>query len=144
MNRREAVLAMLASANGAYFSPVQLQKAMFLVEKNTPDVIDEGAHFAFVPYDYGPFDVNVYNEASALRATGDVMTTQAPGGRWSYYSATDHGWRRGQAHLNTLPQHRRQYVVDVSTWVRSLTFSQLVKSIYDAYPEMRANSVFQG
>ena len=54
INRKELVLATLAAADGARFTPVQLQKAIFLLDRNLPaDLLD--TKFGFVPYDYGPF-----------------------------------------------------------------------------------------
>jgi hypothetical protein len=32
----------------------------------------------------------------------------------------------------------------VSDWVRAQSFNSLVKAIYDAYPEMKVNSIFRG
>jgi hypothetical protein len=38
----------------------------------------------------------------------------------------------------------KDYVVNLANWVRQLSFQQLVASIYNKYPEMKANSVFRG
>src|SRR5258708_4475977 len=61
MDRRELVLALLASSEGRQYTPAQLQKAAFLVTRNMPQIV-QGTGFHFVPYDYGPFDSDVYNE----------------------------------------------------------------------------------
>lgn len=45
--------------------------------------------------------------------------------------------------LRQLPPKAQTYIERVSTFVRGLSFTQLVSAIYKAYPEMRANSVFQ-
>jgi hypothetical protein len=37
----------------------------------------------------------------------------------------------------------REYIASVASWVRQLSFQQLVASIYNKYPEMKANSVFR-
>lgn len=141
MNRSEAILAILASANGLALSPVQLQKAAFLLDKN--NLISEGASFNFEPYDYGPFDRAVYDEASALALRGLGMIAPSPHGRWKIYSATGEGIERGQAILANLPAHLSTYVNDVTKWVRGQSFASLVKSIYQQYPEMKAKSIFQ-
>lgn len=143
MNRNSLVLAILSTAEGRPFTPVQIQKASFLVVKNIPDLVDEGDSFNFEPYDYGPFDVTVYREASALDAEGDAIISPSAGGRWKTYSASPQGVLRGKKILESIPAHHREYIERVSTWVRSLDFGTLVKSIYDAYPEMRVNSIFQ-
>jgi hypothetical protein len=142
VNRRDAILAILASANGQSLTPVQLQKAAFLLDRN--GIIDEAPGFEFVPYDYGPFDRAVYDEATALAMQGRTCVNPSPWGRWKVYSATDDGIAAGREVLGRLPSHLSAYVAEVSDWVRKQSFSSLVKSIYEKYPEMRANSIFQG
>ena len=143
MNRQQLVLGILASAGGKNLSPVQLQKAAFLVSVNAPVVISSGPGFDFVPYDYGPFDKDVYVEAEALRGIGLAQIQPSTNGRWNTYSATDMGVANGRQILEALPPNISDYIDNVVGWVRSQSFSNLVRSIYDAYPEMRANSVFQ-
>lgn len=144
MRRADIVLAILASAEGQTLTPVQLQKAAFLLDRNIPGLIDVGQRFHFEPYDYGPFDKAVYDEASGLSMRGLASITQAQWGRWYLYSATAAGVQEGSNVLDALPRHISKYVRDVTLWVRSQSFASLVKSIYHQYPEMKANSIFQG
>lgn len=143
MNRRDALLGILGAAEGRAFSPVQIQKAAFLVDRNLPGLFDAHSRFAFEPYDYGPFDRDVYVEIGALELQGlaNLARTQ---GRFTEYSATDQGLVRANEILASMDVHQSDYVRRVVEWVRSLSFARLVKSIYEEYPEMRANSVFQG
>lgn len=144
MNRRDVVLAILAAADGQAYQPVQLQKAAFLISRNIPDVITEGQGFEFAPYDYGPFDATVYTDAQQLRDAGLAEIGQSTQGRWSAYNASNAGVLRGRELLARMTEAQRAYVEEVATWVRRLGFAALVKSIYEAYPEQRANSIFQG
>jgi hypothetical protein len=144
VTRRDAILAILASANGQALTPVQLQKAAFLLDRNIPGLVSEGDGFHFAPYDYGPFDRHVYDEAMALALGGLGSVNPSPWGRWNVYAATEQGIQAGQNVLGALPQHLREYIVSVTAWVRAQSFNSLVKSIYEQYPEMRANSIFQG
>jgi hypothetical protein len=144
MDRRDLVLAMLASAEGRPYTPVQIQKAIFLVCENLPKVIDGGPSFTFAPYDYGPFDSNVYAEAETLQALGCAVIAPSPYGRWNTYAASDDGLNRGRQILDGLDEPTRKYLKDTSEWVRRQSFSGLVRSIYEAYPRMRANSIFRG
>ena len=143
MDRRELVLALLAASDGRQYTPAQLQKAVFLVTRNMPQIV-QGGGFHFVPYDYGPFDADVYNEAATLHHAGEAVIAPSGIGRWNTYAATESGIARGRALLRTLSAPAQQYLSDVSTWVRAQSFSSLVKSIYDTYPEMRENSIFRG
>jgi hypothetical protein len=143
MNRRDAVLAILAAADGSGYGPAQLQKALFLISRNAPDVFDDGRGFNFKPYDYGPFDKSVYDAADALALEGLCCVSRSFNG-YRTYSATEEGRAAGERLLASLDEQKRNYVEEVSRWVRSLSFAQLVKSIYQAYPETRENSIFVG
>ena len=143
MNRRDALLAIMGSANGLPFSPVQLQKAVFLVDRNLPQVFDQGSRFNFAPYDYGPFDREVYVEAKALEMLDLTISGRTSNG-YIEYSVTDLGLSKAEDLITQLDAPSAEYIKKVSAWVRSMSFAKLVKSIYEAYPEMRANSVFAG
>jgi uncharacterized protein len=143
MNRRDLLLGILASAEGRSFTPVQIQKAVFLVCRNVPSLIDSGPLFNFRPYDYGPFDATVYAEADALCAAGDAVII-ASGNGWNVYAASDDGVAHGRIILQSVDPHIRDYIRNISAWVRAQSFSGLVNAIYDAYPEMRINSIFRG
>jgi len=144
MNRRDLVLTILAAADGRTFTPVQIQKAVFVICDRVPDIVDDGPGFNFEPYDYGPFDSDVYFELAQLQRSGDVVIAPSGQGNWNTYAATDIGVRRGDTLLESLEDEKQGYILRVSDWVRSLSFTRLVKSIYEAYPRMRANSIFRG
>ena len=88
MQRRDALLAIMGAADGRPFSPVQLQKAVFLIDRNMPNVFDANSRFAFAPYDYGPFDREVYVEAGVLEQ-GDLASAVKGAGGYTEYSVTD-------------------------------------------------------
>jgi hypothetical protein len=144
MDRRDLVLAILGAADGAPYSPAQLQKAVFLVDRNLPGVVSEGPKFDFSPYDYGPFDRAVYGEAEQLSLAGLAEVRQSGNSRYRSYAITENGKDRASAVLDQLNGATADYIRRVSAWVRSLDFATLVKSIYNEYPEMRANSIFVG
>jgi hypothetical protein len=144
MNRQELLLVVLAGAGGQPLTPVQIQKAMFLVTRNLPNLVTDGPSFNFVPYDYGPFDAAVYNEADALKNIGFAHITPSGRGLWKIYSVSAEGQARAHELSLQLSQEIKEYIRDVAVWVRGQSFSSLVKSIYEAYPEMRANSIFNG
>lgn len=143
MTRRDLLLALMAAADGQSFTPVQIQKAAFLVARNLPGLVDEGVQFNFTPYDYGPFDSAVYMIADELQAQGLARVHQTSG-RWRTYAASEQGVEAGRRILARLQVDQAEYVGRVVAWVRSMDFATLVKSIYEAYPEMRQNSIFQG
>lgn len=144
MSKGDLVLALLASAAGRAYSPAQLQKTAFLVTRNLPHIMDSGDTFDFQPYDYGPFDKSVYLQADVLKALGQAEIAPSGSGRWVTYAATEQGLAKGQELLGRLPEDAREYVHNVSRWALSQSFTTLVKSIYEQYPEMRQNSIFRG
>lgn len=140
MQRRDFILAVLASAKGGIHSPVQVQKLFFLLDCNIPELVG-GPHFKFIPYNYGPFDKAVYEELEGLASIGnvDIFLDKT----WNSYKLTESGQKRGDGLLASLPKEAQDYIREISKFVRKLTFTQLVSAIYKTYPAMRADSVFQ-
>lgn len=142
MDRNDVVLAALAAAgNNITFTPVQIQKLMFLLDKEASHLVG-GPHFDFKPYDYGPFDKNVYDTLETLSLIGNANITY--NGRYKKYSLSAAGMREGLAQLEKLAPQVRHYFEEVSRWILGLSFEQLVSSIYQRYPDMKVNSVFRG
>jgi hypothetical protein len=142
MNRSEIVLAGLAAAGeNATFTPVQVQKLFFLLDREAASVL-EGPHFNFQPYDYGPFDREVYSELEDLSRRNLVLVHNA--GRYRLYQLSQEGFQQGEEILDDLAANAQDYITSISEWVRKLSFQQLVASIYNRYPEMKAKSVFRG
>jgi len=140
MDRREILLAALAPAAREPYTPVQLQKMMFLIDREVPDLVG-GTHFHFQPYNYGPFDRAVYDELEVLESQGYVETMGVH--TWRNYRLTKAGQELGDTILGGLPPEAQDYLRRVSEFVRSLTFRELVLAIYKAFPDMKENSVFQ-
>ena len=83
MRRQQATLMMLATAEGGPFTPVQIQKAMFLLSQEAGEIFDNKSRYDFQPYDYGPFDSGVYTDIGGLHSEGLVFLM--PGGRVRQY-----------------------------------------------------------
>jgi uncharacterized protein YwgA len=141
MNRNAIVQAALASAGpNILFGPAQLQKLMFLVDKEIPNLIG-GPIFAFEPYDYGPFDKAVYYAMDELCTSGAAEISSA--GRYRKYSLTENGFTEGSSFLTNLPKEARDFLKEAATWVTTSSFHQMVSAIYRKYPDMKANSIFK-
>src|SRR3989344_2651663 len=141
MARSDMVLAALAAAGeGRSFSPVQVQKLFFLLGREASRLV-AGPHFNFQPYDYGPFDRDVYVELDALRFGGLVDT--AGSSNYRRYALTPAGFEAGCQVLATWSEDARVYAAQVVQWVQKLSFQQLVSSIYTKYPDMKVNSVLR-
>jgi hypothetical protein len=143
LRREEVSLVVLSLAEGRPFTPVQIQKAMFLVSDKVPSAFDRYSRYDFQPYDYGPFDRQVYSDVEGLERRGLAEINQQPGARWRTYAATARGVTEGQRLADQLSPEERDVLQKIVRLVRSLSFSALVSAIYRAYPSMRERSVFQ-
>lgn len=141
MNANDILLAALASGSHEEYSPVQLQKMMFLIDRNIGQALG-GPFFNFQPYDYGPFDVGVYNQFSMI--AGSQLGEAVGDGKSRRYRLNDEGRARAQQILGAIPPQYREYIASVAKFVQQLSFTSLVSTIYKHYPEMKANSVFRG
>lgn len=102
-----------------------------------------GLYFNFVPYDYGPYDKDVYRELENLAEMGLVGVIGDPSFSYRKYRASGDGLVDGAAELDDLPDTISVYIRQLSSFVRRLSFSQLVRAVYQEYPEMKENSVFR-
>ena len=141
-DREQVMLAILAASNGAEHTPVQIQKLLFLFDKKISGEIG-GPFFNFIPYDYGPFDKDIYGVLFNLSSAKLVDIISLANSRWSKYRLTVQGQKEGESILKSFPNYVFEYITLLSDFVRSLSFEQLVSAIYNAYPEMKANSVFR-
>ena len=138
-SKEAIILAALSASENAVFQPVQIQKFFFLIDQKISDKLG-GKLFNFEPYHYGPFDKAVYTELDELAARGLVEITSQGLGRKSFQVTPD-GRKIGEAALLQLGD-LAQYLSELSKFVRSMSFDQLVRTIYSAYPDMKKNSVF--
>lgn len=140
MDRKKLVLAALAAAKGHSYSPVQIQKLMFLIDENLSAEL--GKTFSFKPCDYGPYDQAVYRTLDGLIAEGAAYSDH--NGQVRQFGATALGMPAAEQALHSLRPETQQYIISLSQWVRSLSFADLVSAIYKHYPAMKVNSVFNG
>lgn len=143
MQRSDFVLAAMAPAGTDAYTPVQIQKLLFLLDMNVADSTG-GPHFKFAPYDYGPFDKEVYATIDELRVSGLAEIVPGQDLKPRSYRLTPTGLIRGKGHLTSLPTEVKAYLEDLSATVRAMSFAELVSAVYRLYPEMKENSVFYG
>lgn len=140
MNKDKFVLVAMAPAGIGAFSRVQIQKTLFLLDRNIGKLTG-GPYFDFKPYHYGPFDAEVYRVLEGLEKRGLVAIARDPRQPSPMHTLTATGLTKGQEELARLDQQMQDYIRNTVAFVRSVTFAELLSAIYDAYPEMAANSV---
>lgn len=141
MTKKALVLAALSSSSEHRYTPVQVQKLLFMVDRELSELIG-APRFKFAPYHYGPFDKQVYLELDKLARKG-LIRIDDESSRVRNYSLTPDGYREGTAALARFSEPAQNYIKQASAFVTKNSFSRLVAAIYKAYPEMRVNSVFQ-
>lgn len=138
--QKDIILAGLAAAGGKSLTPVQIQKLFFIIDREISSYIG-GPRFNFKPYDYGPFDREVYDTLEVLALEGSIEIDSSK--RYSSYCLTASGFLHGRHALEKFPLPIKKFIADTTAWVLSLSFEELVASIYKKYPDMKENSIFR-
>lgn len=137
-------MLVVGSGGAQATTPVQLQKVLFLAERHlTAQQRKVSKFYKFDAYDYGPFSKDIYSDLEKLAADHLVQIDVAPGRTFRTYRPTSDGLKRYGEIRAQLDTSVAEYAEALSKWARSLSFNDLVKSIYKMHPEMKVNSVFQ-
>lgn len=140
--RGDWILLALLVANGHKLTAVKLQKSLFLLgERRAREVGDD--YYAFQPYHYGPFDADVYHDADELEDCGLIEVDREHGRSLRRYVLTQRGRRAAQKAVARRSARAQEYLARVVEWVQPLPFNVLVRAIYDEFPSMRVNSIFE-
>jgi hypothetical protein len=139
--RQSWLLGALRAANRG-LTTIQLQKSLFLLGERRKAAVGSD-FYSFEAYNYGPFCRDVYDDADLLMAAGLVQLDMSSGRSLREYQLTPEGRARADQVVGELPAEAVAYLAKVVAWAQSLTFNDLIRSVYDAFPDMRKNSVFQ-
>ena len=143
MERRDWTLLAIAAGGKDGLSPVQLQKSLFLLGQMCPE--DIGPDFYnFEPYDYGPFDADVYSDARELERMALAVISPDALGRWRRYGITALGAECAERSKQSASTRTVEYLEAIIGWAKNLSFSELLGTIYRHFPEYSVNSVFRG
>ena len=140
IDRQKMIIAAMASGGeGAIFSPVQIQKMFFLIDREATKFVG-GPYFNFEAYDYGPYDSEVYVELSQLKDQG--LANIRRDSHYNNYSLTAEGFKQGKEVLEDSLKGASSALQKIATWILQRNFQQIVTAIYTAYPEMKEKSIF--
>ncbi|MGO9266786.1 MAG: hypothetical protein ACLQBA_18210 [Candidatus Binataceae bacterium] len=142
-DRKDVLLAALALSDNRSLTPVQVQKAMFLVAAEAKHVAPR-RFYVFEKYNYGPFCADIYSDLSGFEGSELVTVEQLPNRKVRSYRLTDRGVKTAAITQANLNPALIAYLRAVVEWVTSLSFPDLVRAIYRKYPEYKENSVFSG
>ncbi len=142
MKREDWTMLAIAAAEGEPLGPVQLQKSLFLLGQADSVGSEDESFYRFSKYHYGPFSREIYYDADALERQRMVIITRD--GPVRQYRASAAGLERARQLEDIVPASAIEYLGRVVRWACTLTFRQLVRSIYAQFPEYEENSVFAG
>jgi len=140
VNREDWTLLALHFGGGRGLSPVQLQKSLFLLAMEVPEV--RANFYEFVPHNYGPFSKQIYADAERMTTVGWVAIERDPQS-YATFLITASGQVRIAAIQPYIPIRASDYLRRAVEWAQQQSFSGLVRAIYEKYPTYRVNSVFQ-
>jgi hypothetical protein len=140
MNREDWILLALHLAGNQGLSALQLQKSLFLLRMEVPEV--GGDFYEFIPHNYGPFCKQIYVDAERLASRGMVAIEREQQSFATFYM-TGAGEQRVADIQREASPRALEYLAGVIRWARRQTFSGLVRAIYEKYPAFRVNSVFK-
>ena len=142
MTRQDWLLLVLAAAGGKPLSHLQLQKSLCLVGHDLAKLVGAG-FYTFRPFDYGPFDATVYQDAEEQSAQGLVTIRSHPATK-RVFSLTMTGITRVRALEPELPADAVRHCRYIVQWAQSQTFQELTQAIYERFPAYAERSVLPG
>ena len=143
LTRQDWLLLALSKSPGGTMSPVQVQKALFLFGQEVGDSLGP-EFYSFEPYDYGPFDAAIYIDLRRMTRLGHVRGEWSPGRSWKNYTITGPGRTAARELERDADARLAAFLGRIVAWVGGRSFSDLLRSVYAAYPEFAVNSVFRG
>jgi len=69
-------MAMAAGGKNGQYGAAQAQRLFFLIDKGLSDLL-EGPFIDLLPYDYGPFDKDLYSTLDVLKESGQVLVNHS-------------------------------------------------------------------
>ena len=142
VERKDWILIVLDCSKDKTLSPVQLQKSLFLLKHMNPDMFNN--FYNFIPYHYGPFCLDIYEDADLLKLDEMININVNTIGRWDIYSINDKGIKYVDNLKKQIKPKIYNYASKIVKWVKDRSFSQLISKIYKQFPEFKVNSVFKG
>ena len=139
LDRQDVVLLIAAGAEGNYpLDPIRLMKGCFLVSQRGKAAWR--SLFDFRPYDYGPFDSDVYRSRDALVSRGMLEVRRQ--GRYGSYMLTDAGREKVASLRNQIGEQSSDWFAQIGRYVTSRSFNDLLDEVYAAFPDFATRSVY--
>ena len=125
---------------GNRMEPIQIQKTLFKF------AMESGASknelYTFVPYNWGPLSMAIYDDLGELREGG--LVEFMPSGRgWNIYHPNEAGKEKQNALKNQANPDLLAKLNAAREYVTSRSFEELLEDIYAEYPDYATESLFR-
>ncbi|ATW87035.1 PadR family transcriptional regulator [Halohasta litchfieldiae] len=150
MHRKMLPMALLDACEGDQIEGrTRLQKLVFLMEQELEDDSTaslDSSDYNFIPYDYGPFSKELYDDLDSLEDAGliNMEEEDMADGKVKYsYRLTEEGqsWVQYQlADKSAATAH--SLAEDLASEYNGMLLSELIDEVYAEYPEYAKNSVW--
>lgn len=138
LNKDEWALLALYYADKP-LTPVQIQKILFLFGQ--AQGLGERAKYQFKPWDYGPYSPKIYSDLETAAYEFDLV--EITEGKVRTYKLTPEGEAAAEKLDSQADAELKDYLEKVTEWAKNLSFAQIVKAVYDAFPEYKERSIFR-
>jgi hypothetical protein len=130
----------LLLAIGDTLEPIQIQKTLFKFAEESGATEQE--LYKFIPYNWGPCSLEIYNDLGQLRDEGSVEFV--PSGRgWNLYHLTETGAKEADELREKANKGLIKKLDAARSYVTSRDFETLLSDIYKDYPDFATESLFQ-
>ncbi|OGM28159.1 hypothetical protein A2962_02110 [Candidatus Woesebacteria bacterium RIFCSPLOWO2_01_FULL_39_61] len=140
MDKKSWLLLVVSSSGDTGLTPIQLQKSLFIIGQS----LKLKDFYDFVPYSYGPFDSQIYIDAETLSSENLINMTYENSHRYPKYEISSSGLDKVKEIKKQTKDDETEFVSKTVNFVKSLSFKQLLKIVYEAYPAYAVNSIFRG
>ena len=121
---------------------IRIMKSLFLIWLRSKRNIEDYYHFE--PYLYGPCSFRVYSELRNLLAHGLVTQSPHPVQQWANYYLTAEGHAQSNEAVKKVNPDTLELIESTLEEVSHLSFSDLLRRVYNQAPEFAVNSVLKG
>ncbi len=135
MNKETFLLKVLSIINTP-LSPIQIQKLFFLLEKRLPK---DAKYFEFKPYFYGPYDKQLTLLLNKLIFNNKIQVLTM--NNVDYYQLNKYYF---ESTADFLDNRKKEFILEIIDFIKRKNFKELCFAIYNEFPEMKVNSVFNG
>jgi DNA-binding PadR family transcriptional regulator len=130
----------LGAAGPEELDPVRVQKGMFLLSERGP----ARGIYTFRAYDWGPFSSAIYSDLDALVTQGYLDRQRVPGRTWCTYQVTPSGHELASGMAQQIGPTHVGWLRSAREFLTTRSFAQLLREIYEEYPDFAVNSRFSG